>query len=216
MSHRVKITTKNDVVVYGKVHSYLPHSLITIIKTSPSHNKQSTQAQQDFASADNTYTHDATLISINVDHIANISSYGKPKQREDYEINKKFAMKVNAPHHIPTDLLAMNIRKGSKVITRQETEFKLRKIIKGKKVSDEGVKLLRHLAAHHPIDTILLDESGNIKFSDSDIKIMKPFKSTDVKIIDGKGTKQEEEHLNNTKNIIDKAWEKIEQTRKGG
>lgn len=203
--------------MYGKVHSYLPHSVITIIKTPPpSTNKQSAQAQHDFASADNTFTSDATVISICVDFIANIILVSKPKPRDNRDVNQKFAVKVNAPHHIPTDSLAKNIRQGSKVITKQENEFKIRKIVKGKKVSEEEMRILQHLSKSVPVDTISLDDSGNIKIADTHIKIMKPFKSSDVKIIDGDGTKQEEERLANIKKIVDKAWEKIEQTRKGG
>lgn len=204
-------------VVYGKVHSYLPHSLITVIKSSsPSNNKHSAQAQQDFASADNTFTTDATVVSISVDFIANITLLSKLKPRDNRGINERFAAKVNAPHYIPTDSLAKNIRQGSKVITKQENEFKIRKLIKGRKISEEGVRMLHYLANNVPVDTISLDDAGNIKLADLHIKIMKPFKSTDVKVIDGDGTKQEEEHLANIKKVVDKAWEKIEQTRKGG
>lgn len=190
---------------------------MTIVKIPQPDYKQS-QAQQQFASADNSYTNDATFVTIKIGHIKSIEQYaeGKLKPREKKEINQKFAFKVNAPKYIPKDMLAMNIREGSTVITRQENEFKVRKMMKGKDMSQDGVKVLQFLATQIPIDTLAIDESSNITFKDNNIKIMKPYESSNVKIVDGGDSNQEKEQLAKIKKLVDKAWEKSEQTRKGG
>lgn len=140
----------------------------------------------------------------------------KDRSHGKMNINEKFSSKINAPTFIPLDTLGSNIRKGSKDITKQEIEFKLRKMYKGKKISDEGKKILKSLAEIFPINTLSVDGSNNITFQEMDIKIIRPYKSSDVKVVGGNGDNYEQQQLTYIKKIVDKAWEKMEQNQKGG
>ena len=170
----------------------------------------------DNASGDSKYTKNATFIAIKVQYVKNIQALEKDKPRGKAHPNEKFGLKINAPTFIPTETLGSNIRRGSKEMTKQEIEFKLRRMTKGNKLSDEGRKVLRNLAAIFPIDTLSVDDSNSITFRDSDIKIMKPYKSSDVKVIGGDGGPNEQQQLAYIRKVVDREWEKMEQTQKGG
>lgn len=209
---RIKITTIAGENIYGRIHSYSPHTLLTVIATPPT----SSPPSSDMSSGDGKYTKNATFIAIKVQYVKSIQALEKDKPRGKAHTNEKFGSKINAPTFIPTDTLGSNIRRGSKEMTKQEIEFKLRRMTKGKKLTDEGKKVLRNLAAIFPIDTLSVDDSSNIMFQDSDIKIMKPYKSSDVKVIGGDGGANEQQQLAYIRKVVDREWEKMEQNQKGG
>ncbi|KAG0681709.1 hypothetical protein C6P42_003888 [Pichia californica] len=223
----IKVITTSEETIYGTVHSYCPHSLITLIET-PRNSSTSTSTSTSASASSSAlalssslnpnYSTNSTFIAINVQFVKSIHALekDKPQSREKININDRFSNKIDAPTFIPTNTLGKTIIKGSKEITKQEIEFKLRRMIKNKKIPDEGKKVLRTLGSIFPIDSITIDESNNIKFLDSDIKIFKPYKSTDVKVIGGDGGIDEQHKLTYIKKTVDKAWEKIEQNKKGG
>lgn len=212
---RVKLTTIEGETIYGKINSYSPHSLITLIELPPP-NPSSTSSSLFDSNISDKYDNNATFIAIKAQYVKNIQALEKDKSREKSNINEKFCNKINAPTYIPTSILGNKLIKGSKEIKKQETEFKLRKLTNNKKISNEGKKLLKSLTSIFPIDTISIDESNNIVFIDSDIKIIKPYKSSDVKVIGGNGSSHEQQKLTYIKKNVDKAWEKMEQNEKGG
>lgn len=166
-------------------------------------------------STDNKYNTNATFIAINTPFIESIEALEKDNLRGKLHINEKFAGNINAPVCIPIETLGNNIRKGSKAMTKQEIEFKLRRVTKNKRISDDGKKILRSLAAILPIDTIDVDDSGNITFQDSSIKIIKPYKGSDVKFV-GNDDDSSQQSVVYIKNLVEKAWDDLEQTEKGG
>lgn len=192
------------------MHSYSPHSLLTLIVSQPP------SASNSDTQSDTKYNKSANFIAIKVQYIKSIQAMEKDRSHGKMNINEKFSSKINAPTFIPLDTLGSNIRKGSKDITKQEIEFKLRKMYKGKKISDEGKKILKSLAEIFPINTLSVDGSNNITFQEMDIKIIRPYKSSDVKVVGGNGDNYEQQQLTYIKKIVDKAWEKMEQNQKGG
>jgi hypothetical protein len=191
--------------------------LITLISTTSVQSQIPSSLNESISDDNNaTYTKDVTFIAINVSFVKSIQALEKDKPRGKICINEKFVGKINAPNYIPTDTLGSNIRKGSKEMTKQEIEFKLRKMSKLKDISDNGKKILKSLATILPINTISVDNNGNIAFQDSAIKIIKPYKALDVKVIGGDGSNAEEQHFNYIKSLVEKAWDKIEENQKGG
>lgn len=208
--------TQHDQAIYGKIHSYSPRTLLTLIETPPNSKSASSRVSQSPSpSDDEKYDKNAKFTAINIQHIKSIHALEKNKYTEKIHINDTFANKINAPCYIPKESLGYKIRNGTRDTRKQELEFRLRLMAKDK-LSGEGLKLFRNLVNVIPIDTFSIDPSGDIKFEDSAICILKPYKPGDVKVINGDDTQREKEQYNYIKKQVSSAWEKIEKVEKGG
>lgn len=217
--YRVKITTVNDDVIYGVIHSHNSRKNITLIETPPPNSKNSSSSSPSSSRSQSPHnkidlTNDVNFIAINEFFVKSIDTLSKPKHQQKLSINDTFANALNAPSEIPNDRIAETIRENGKIIQDQEKEFKLRKL--SQHFSKNGALLLKNLSLTYPIDSIDYDDKKNIILKDTNIKIFKPYKADDAKIESGDGSNEEKEKLTTVKKIIEKTWEKIESTEKGG
>lgn len=207
--------TNDGEEVIGRVHSYSPHVLLTLTST-PETDSQSPALSSSIPASNPNYTKNTTFIAISASFVKSIQALDKDKPRAKISINEKFANRLNAPSYIPPESLGSNIRKGSRDIKKQEIEFKLLRMSNGKDMSNDGKKVLKYLGNILPIDSLSVDTAGNITFQDSAIKVLKPYKVSNVKVINGNDSNSEETQFEYIKKLVEKSWEKIEQTEKGG
>lgn len=228
--YRAEIITANDDVYIGRIHSHNPRGTVTLIQTvSPP-----TKSVDNDRSQSSTATQQINFVAINVDYVKSIRALDRTKPRWKSSVNERFSKFIGAPTRIPTETLGERIRKGSPAIKEQEFEFKFRKLTRN--ISSEGKIILRRLIKELelPLEDIQIDLKNNIVFSKLSIKMFKPYKSTDVRIVaspdsavsssSGTDVKAEtpvdptkqKETITAMEKSIDASWKKIEQTQKGG
>lgn len=218
----MKLVTKENEVFYGQLHSYMPHTLLTLLVFPTK------EALLESSVSNHTNTRNSNFLSISPTFVQSVEAIEKEKLRKANNSNfedkrpmiEKFAEKINAPSYIPPETLGKNFRNpNNRVILNQQEKFKLAKL--GKPLHLDGRLILKHLSKIVNIDSIEIDDNNAILLKIHQIKIIKPYKTSDVKYIGNeiiKNNKNDKNSgiINSIKQKVDDAWKELDERQKGG
>ncbi|OWB78383.1 hypothetical protein B5S32_g2577 [[Candida] boidinii] len=209
---KVKITTNNNAIITGVIHSYNPnHGIISITDPEDFKKPKSTTLQI----LKTSFISDISFVNEQeAQTILNEKEKENEKSSSAIEINKKFENMLNKPSYVSIPAIGSNFQLK---LANNQQKFKLNKILNShSKMSKEGKEIFKELFNLLPQgDVNLTSINSEIVIFENHIRISSPYRPDDCRVVNGTG-EEEDQQLEYITNVVKSIWEKLESQTKGG